>query len=151
VDDSSVSVDFMHTTGAAAPGLTLDFAARVREPARLPLRYDPIQPQPDQLERQLAAGASAVQLLGAALEAIGAPAFVLRRTQVMHANSAGHATLDHDRPKTMAELREALSGAGDARYRITRLRSAGMSDHVLAVRDSAYLDERARAASLAGK
>jgi DNA-binding CsgD family transcriptional regulator len=86
-------------------------------------------------EREVVDAPVATTALDAALEAIGAPAFVVDPAgRVRRSNRAGHALLARD-PATADELRACSAGRGSARFRMTQLAPDG--GHVLAVAASA--------------
>ena len=101
------------------------------------------------LDRHLTLAPAALQLLGAAMEAIGAPAYLLRRGAVVHANAAGRASLDADRPATLAILRAHLAGQATGAFTLTRHQAAGAGEHVLAIGPPSRADRAPRAAALA--
>ncbi len=84
--------------------------------------------------RETALETLAFAALAAALEAIGAPAFVLDPSgSVAHANSAGRILLDRD-PRLVREvLRDNVAGPGDPAFSLTRIVAAGAQDHWLAI------------------
>jgi DNA-binding NarL/FixJ family response regulator len=85
------------------------------------------------LERRLERSSITVAALGAALERMGAAAYVVHsQGAVLHANSAGRARLDGDRIATLEALRSALRGARDA-FDATPLEAKGIAHHWLAV------------------
>lgn len=101
------------------------------------------------LERQVQDCPMALQLLGSALEAIGAAAFLLRGQSVAHANSAGRAALATDRAGVLESICDHILGRGDGSYSLTWHRSPGAPDHVLAVARAPMADARQRASVLA--
>jgi DNA-binding CsgD family transcriptional regulator len=71
--------------------------------------------------------------LGAALEEIASPAFLLRaKGAVAQANAAGALLLDRALTQTLDDLRQAVKGRTD-RYRLTPLAGPGLPTHYLAV------------------
>ena len=87
------------------------------------------------VERQLRQAMVSQAALETALEAGGAPAFVLRRPGiVVHANSAGAALLECERRATREALRRVAAGCADASYLAFSFSSAGLPDHWLAIR-----------------
>ena len=83
--------------------------------------------------------------LGAALEQIAAPAFVLRGAEppvIVHANSAGRVLVDGDAARVDADLRQAMCGkpGSAAPYFVARLASPGVGNHYLAVRRARQRD-----------
>lgn len=101
------------------------------------------------LPSDLDLGQITLAALGAALEAIGVPAFVLRQTsEIVHANRLGHALVD-GQWLTSAALRACLAGRGD-RYHVMDLSSRGAPDHFLVVqraRPASAFDRAAAAAA----
>ncbi|MHB8878454.1 MAG: response regulator transcription factor [Myxococcaceae bacterium] len=91
------------------------------------------------VERLLGRAPFALSALGAALEQIPAPAFVVRGADagVLHANEAGRVLLDGDRRGLALELRAALRGRGPGEFSLTRLTGRGLGEHYLAVRRAA--------------
>jgi DNA-binding CsgD family transcriptional regulator len=85
------------------------------------------------LDRHLAFAPGAMQLLGAAMEAIGAPAYLLRRASVVHANAAGKVKLTSDRTRTLELLRGHLDGRAKGAFTLTRHLAPGAGEHVLAI------------------
>ena len=103
------------------------------------------------LDRHLAQAPAALQLLGAAMEAIGAPAYLLRRGTIVHANASGRARLASDRGGTLELLRAHLDGRATGGYTLTRHQGPGLGDHVLAVAARPRTDPAPRAAALAAR
>jgi DNA-binding NarL/FixJ family response regulator len=74
--------------------------------------------------------ALAANALGAALEAIGGPAFVVRRSgRVAQASSAGRAILARAPAALVDALRSEVAGSGQ----VTRVTSEGVPEHFLLV------------------
>ncbi len=85
------------------------------------------------IERQLEEAPVAIAALGAALEAVGTAAFVVRGSgAVVHANAAARALLDQDRRLVTALLRDQLRGLAAASFDLVRL-EGGVPDHWLAL------------------
>lgn len=95
------------------------------------------------LERQLATLPRVLATLATALELLGAPAFVIRRTgRVLEANSAGRLLLETKRTETMATLIASLTCPREVRaYDLTPIQSAGEPPTFLAVRRQGTPDE----------
>lgn len=103
------------------------------------------------VERQLGFAPIATQALDLALEAVGAPAFILRGSgEVIHANAAGRVLLDGAWREVREALRSALLGAAD-RFIVTRLASPGFARYALAVATGTRRDPAPRAAALAAR
>jgi DNA-binding CsgD family transcriptional regulator len=103
----------------------------------------------ERLLRELDVAAAA---LGAALEAIGSPAFVTHASgRVAHANSLGRVLLDRDRRAVEGTLRDAVTGRGAEAYAVTRLAAAGAPDHFLLVRSAPAADSACRVEAAASR
>ena len=100
------------------------------------------------LERQLESAPAAMQLLGAAMEGIGAAAYLLRGMTVAHANAGGRAALAADRAGTLARLHANVGGCGDCSFALSRHSAPGAPEHVLAIDRAQRDDPRLRAARL---
>jgi DNA-binding CsgD family transcriptional regulator/PAS domain-containing protein len=100
------------------------------------------------LERALKDAPLARAGLAAALEALGAAAFVVDAAgRVRHANAAGRALLDADPRATRSGLERSVRDAGGG-YGVTPLSVPGLPPHFLALRRAAADPEpRARAAT----
>jgi DNA-binding NarL/FixJ family response regulator len=84
--------------------------------------------------------------LGAALEAIAAPAFVVKMPcTVLHSNTRGRALLRAERERVLAALRSA------AQPRVARFPVKGMVDHHVVVLPDVEGDVRARLAAVASR
>jgi len=102
------------------------------------------------LERHLRDAPLAFAALDAALEAIGAAAFVVRDPgEVVLVNRAGRALLDRDRAGALERLRQALAGQDGAC--VSRLESPGVPPHHLAILPADPPDAAARAGALAAR
>jgi len=101
------------------------------------------------LERSLRTAPSLRVALDAALEAIGAPAFIITEGgSVAHVNSAGRRLLAIKHASTKAELREAGQYGKSAQFTLTRIAQAGAATQYLAVSTSSPNTElRVRAAA----
>lgn len=93
------------------------------------------------LEAELSSAPLAFGALAAALEALGAAAFVVRNDATpVHANSAGIALLERDRRLVGSMLQESLAGRGGHGFRLTRISARGVPDHWLAVQEGGPTD-----------
>jgi DNA-binding CsgD family transcriptional regulator len=101
------------------------------------------------LDRQLAAAPAALGLLDAAMEEIGAPAYLLRAGVLAHANAAGAAALASDRDGTLDLLHAHVQGRARGGFALTRHRAPGAPEHVLAIGRRGPADPVSRAAALA--
>lgn len=96
------------------------------------------------LDRLLARGTFHRRALDAALEVVGAAAFITASSgAVLYANSAGRALLEADTNGTLGEIRESIR-RGAPGYGVTRIASPGVPDSFLAVRRSLPTDVDAR-------
>jgi DNA-binding CsgD family transcriptional regulator len=100
------------------------------------------------LERHLAQAPAATQLLGAAMDAIGGAAYLLRGDAVVHANAAASVALQADRAATLDRLRAHLAGRGDGTMTLSRHAGPGSPEYVLAIARPPRRDPVARAESL---
>lgn len=92
----------------------------------------------------------ALAALDLALEAIGAPAFVVRSGPVVvHLNSAGRALLDRDRTGTLEGLQAMISGAPKSPAKSFAISAPGLADHHLCIWRPAPADLLPRAAIFA--
>jgi len=100
------------------------------------------------LERRLAAGSMAASALEAALDRLGAPAYVVDgRARVCHANAAGRALLDQRGAEVAVELAAAVHDrAGSRAFDVTPLRERGTPRRWLAIARSGSPDARAATA-----
>ncbi len=123
------------TTSAGGDGAPVDGA--VQHAAAGPQLDGPCPPLCEPAE----VGRVAVAALGAALEAIPSPAFLLRHPNaVLHANSRGRTLLNTERERVLGLLRAATpSGRGSARFPIE-----SAPDHQLVVLHDLERDAQAR-------
>ncbi len=90
-------------------------------------------------------GRIAVAALGAALEAIPSPAFLLRHpSSVLHANSRGRSMLNSERDRVLGLLRSAPAARGSARFPIE-----AAPDHQLVILHDLERDAQARLGTVA--
>lgn len=87
----------------------------------------------------------------AAMEAIQAPAFLVRDGHAVHANALGRARLDARRDATLHVLAEVRAGRAPPGAEVTTVRCAGSPDHALVVLRGAPSDVEGRAALLAAR
>ncbi len=95
-------------------------------------------------ERLVEESALATSALDAALEQVGAAAWVLAPSgRIAHANSAGRARLDADRGATRRSIEASRAGASDPRLHVMPLRAdhGGMGHLVLEIPDRATATE----------
>lgn len=130
--------DFVRVLVCDGPSLLAWVGAFRREPFG-PRERDELQRLVPALRRRLVAERLlrdtrlAAAAFCAAVEAVGAPAFVLSASgRVLHANGAGCALIDRDRRSIEEQLRAALAGRPNG-YEITRLISAAAPDHFFVV------------------
>ena len=101
------------------------------------------------VERQLGLTRVAIAALAAALDVMGAPAFVVRPpTNVVHANYAGRILRDRDARALEEELRAALAGDG-SKYHVSSLTSRGAPDHFIVLQRAPRETAAERAAAAA--
>jgi DNA-binding NarL/FixJ family response regulator len=86
------------------------------------------------LERRLERAPVAIAGLAAAMEEIGAPAFVLSPAGVVQANTAGRLLLERAPRETRAALRAEVNGQGGGAWSVSRLAAPGLAAHHLLVR-----------------
>jgi DNA-binding CsgD family transcriptional regulator len=101
------------------------------------------------VEHVLDDAAAFPQTLDAALEAIGSPAFLLRRGRPVHANSAGRALLERDGTATMERLARATSSGSADDVQCTPVLSPGGGPDRVAVLRAGRADPAPRAAAAA--
>jgi DNA-binding CsgD family transcriptional regulator len=83
------------------------------------------------------------------MEAIHAPAFLIRNVNVVHANALGRARLGTQLDATRKALDEAWASHPPAGVEVTRVRSAGTPDHALVILRATAADVGSRATALA--
>jgi DNA-binding CsgD family transcriptional regulator len=92
----------------------------------------------------------ALAALDRVLEAVGAPAFVVRAGPVVvHVNEAGRVLLERDRVGTLEGLQTSISGYSEAPARATLIRLVGLPEHYLCIWRAAQADFLPRIATFA--
>jgi DNA-binding NarL/FixJ family response regulator len=131
-------------------GVLRDGAYGAREHAILRRLVEPLRRRA-LLDRHLALAPGAMQLLGVAMDAIGAPAYLLRGGGIVHANAAGQAVLASNRAATLESLRAHLAAQAEGGFTLTRHTAPGVREHVLAIQARPPSDPGPRAAALAAR
>jgi hypothetical protein len=103
------------------------------------------------LERRLREVPVADAGLAAAMEALHAPAFLVRSVNVVHANALGRARLEAHLDATREAIARAWAGHPPAGVEVTPVRSPGAPDHALIVLRAMQDDVEDRATLLAAR